>query len=70
MFNITQTLSLCLLISLLSGCGMIIRQMDSSWNDHRTVYNKSESLPPLEVPAELATAKDDAKKETTEISKK
>jgi uncharacterized lipoprotein len=70
MFNITQTLSLCLLVSLLSGCGTIVRQMDSSWNDHRTVYNKSESIPPLEVPAELATAKDNAKKETTEISKK
>jgi uncharacterized lipoprotein len=70
MFNITQTLSLCLLVSLLSGCGMIVRQMDSSWNDHRTVYNRSDSLPPLGVPAELATAKDNTTKQATEISKK
>lgn len=39
---------------LLSACSMIIKQLDSTWEDDRTVYNKSKELPPLEIPSELS----------------
>lgn len=46
----TLTLFLTLLLTLiLSGCGSIARQLDSTWEDNQTVYQKSETLPPLEV---------------------
>jgi uncharacterized lipoprotein len=39
---------------LLSACSMITKQLDSTWEDDRTVYNKSKELPSLEIPSELA----------------
>jgi len=42
------------LLSLLSGCGVVVRQLESSWADDQIDYNESRSLPPLEIPAELA----------------
>jgi uncharacterized lipoprotein len=48
----TKTLTLLTLIltfAFLSGCGSIARQLDSTWEDNQTFYQKSESLPPLEV---------------------
>ncbi len=46
----TLTLFLTLLLTLiLSGCGSIARQLDSTWEDNQTVYQKSETLPPLKV---------------------
>jgi len=39
---------------LLSACSMITKQLDSTWEDDRTVYNKSKELPPLEIPSELS----------------
>lgn len=38
---------------LLSACSMIAKQLDSTWEDNRTVYNKSKQLPELEIPSEL-----------------
>ncbi len=53
-----KVISLMLIISLLAGCGLVIRELDSSgWNEHQQVYEKSQTLPPLEIPPELATAK-------------
>jgi uncharacterized lipoprotein len=72
--NITRTLSCFLLVSLFTGCTTIVRQMDSTWNDRRTVYDKSASMPPLEVPADLASTEKDnkdhtaAKQAPTEVS--
>lgn len=37
-----------------AGCGMITRQLDSSWVMDKTVYEKSKPLPPLEIFPELA----------------
>jgi len=53
-----KIISLALIISLLTGCGLVIRKLDSSgWDEHRQAYEKSQTLPPLEIPPELATAK-------------
>jgi len=52
--NQVKIFTLLFLLSLLPGCGVVVRQLESSWADDQTVYNKSRSLPPLEIPAELA----------------
>lgn len=53
-----KLISLMSIISLLAGCGLVVRELDSSgWDEHRQVYEKSQTLPPLEIPPELATAK-------------
>lgn len=53
-----KLISLLSIISLLAGCGLVVRELDSSgWDEHRQVYEKSQTLPPLEIPPELATAK-------------
>jgi len=52
----TLTLLLTLLtLAFLSGCGSIARQLDSTWEDNQTVYQKSQSLPPLEISPELTS---------------
>jgi uncharacterized lipoprotein len=42
-----------LLLSLLSGCAATVKHLDSTWADDKTVYQKSQPLPPLEIPPEL-----------------
>ncbi|RKZ39434.1 MAG: hypothetical protein DRQ49_04705 [Gammaproteobacteria bacterium] len=49
-----KTLILLLLLIFLSGCGAAIRHLDSSWVDDKTVYEKSQALPPLEISSELS----------------
>lgn len=54
----TKTLTLITLLltfAFFSGCGSIARQLDSTWEDNQTVYQKSESLPPLEISPDLTS---------------
>jgi uncharacterized lipoprotein len=50
---IKQIILLSLLSIFLSACSMIAKQLDSTWEDNRTVYDKSKQLPELEIPSEL-----------------
>ncbi len=43
-----------MLFALLSGCTTIINSFDATWLDDQTVYNKSQPLPPFEIPLELS----------------
>jgi uncharacterized lipoprotein len=56
MLNLTRTVSFLILLNLLAGCGTVVKQLDSSWLDYQTVYNKSTPLPPLEISPELASS--------------
>ncbi len=51
---IGKIVALCLLLILLSGCGVVVRYLDSSWADEQTVYDKNQQLPSLEIPPELS----------------
>jgi len=51
--NHLKTIIVLLLLLVLSGCGTIVRHLDSSWADDRMIYDKSQALPPLEIPSEL-----------------
>ncbi len=42
-----------LLLILLSGCSTVVEHFDATWDDKQTTYNKSQPLPPLEIPPEL-----------------
>jgi hypothetical protein len=66
MLNQIKTMTLLLLFSFLSGCGTIIKHLDSSWVDNRTVYDKSQPLPPFEIPPQLSQAS----QKTERLSKK
>ncbi|MDM8560535.1 hypothetical protein QUF82_17025 [Thiotrichales bacterium HSG14] len=57
---------LLFLFSFLSGCGTIIKHLDSSWVDNRTVYEKSQPLPAFEIPSQLSKAS----QESDRLSKK
>jgi uncharacterized lipoprotein len=48
---------LLLTFTFLSGCGSIARHLDSTWEDNQTFYQKSESLPPLEVSPDFTSKK-------------
>jgi len=54
MLNDIKKMTFLLVLSLLSGCGAAIRHLDSSWVDDRTVYDKSQPLPSLEIPPTLS----------------
>ena len=53
MLNHLKTIIVLLLLLVLSGCGAVVRHLDSSWIDDKMVYDKSQALPPLEIPPEL-----------------
>ncbi|HEC84887.1 MAG TPA: hypothetical protein ENI48_06560 [Thioploca sp.] len=53
MFNQVKTVVLLLLLNLLLGCSATVKHLDSTWADDKTVYEKSQLLPPLEIPPEL-----------------
>lgn len=53
MLNHIKIITVMLL--LLSGCSQVIRHLDATWLDSKTVYKKAEPLPPLEIPPELAS---------------
>jgi uncharacterized protein YceK len=48
-------LAIVILLILLSGCGTVIRHLDATWFNNKTVYKKAKPLPPLEIPPELAS---------------
>ena len=54
MLNQVKTVTLLLLLFLFSGCGIVVRHLDSTWTDDKTVYEKDQPLPPLEIPPELS----------------
>jgi Tfp pilus assembly protein PilP len=53
MLNYVKKATFLLFLLILSGCGAAIRHLDSTWVDDRTVYEKSQPLPPLEIPPAL-----------------
>ena len=53
MLNHLKTIIVLLLFLHLLGCGAAVRYLDSSWADDQMVYDKSQALPPLEIPPEL-----------------
>lgn len=53
MLNQVKTLILLLLLIFLSGCGAVVKHLDATWADDKTVYEKSQPLPPLEISPEL-----------------
>jgi len=53
MLNQVKTLIFLLLLIFLSGCGAVVKHLDSTWADDKTVYEKSQPLPPLEISPEL-----------------
>lgn len=55
MLNQAKMVILLLLLMFFSGCGMFVRHLDSTWTDDKTVYEKNEVLPPLEIPPELSS---------------
>jgi hypothetical protein len=62
MINMLKKLGITLLVLIifsLSGCGMVIKQLDSSWVDNNTVYQQPDPLPPLAIPSELITHSSD-----------
>jgi uncharacterized lipoprotein len=48
-----KLLILSMLLILLTGCGTAMKFLDSTLADDQTVYEKSQPLPPLEIPPEL-----------------
>jgi len=49
-----KTLISLLFFAVLSGCGTVVKHLDSfGWTDNQTVYNKSQPLSPLEVSPKL-----------------
>lgn len=52
---IGKTITLLLLLNLLSGCGAVVRHVESSWPDDQTVYDKSQPMPLLEISPELTS---------------
>jgi uncharacterized protein YceK len=50
-------LATVILLVLLSGCGTVIRHLDATWLNNKTVYKKAKPLPPLEIPPELASSR-------------
>ncbi len=44
-------LSICVIW--LSGCGTVIKYLDSTWTDDHKSYDEGKPLPPLKVPPEL-----------------
>jgi uncharacterized lipoprotein len=52
--NRLKRVLLLLLLTVLWGCSSAIRHIDANWIDNKTVYNKSQQLPPLEIPPELS----------------
>ena len=57
MLNLFKSIILSLVLTILSGCGAIIKQIESTWDDDdRTVYAPSQPLPTLEIPPDLSGA--------------
>lgn len=59
-FNHLKIVILLLLLTVLSGCSTAVRYLDANWVDNKTVYEKSQQLPPLEIPPELSESSDHA----------
>jgi hypothetical protein len=53
-YKLNYGLLLIILGLLNASCGVITRQLDSSWSMNKTVYEKAKPLPPLEIFPELA----------------
>ena len=53
MLNHFKAIIVLLLFLHLAGCGAAVRYLDSSWADDQMIYDKSQTLPPLEIPPEL-----------------
>ncbi len=60
MTKIMTLITLLLTFAFLSGCGSIARQLDSTWDENQT-YQKSESLPPLEVSPDFTSKRTSSK---------
>ena len=54
MLNRIKIINVILLL-LLSGCSPVIRHLDATWLDSKTVFKKAKPLPPLEISPELAS---------------
>ncbi len=54
MLNHAKIIILLLLLTVLWGCSATVRYLDANWADNKTVYDKSQQLPPLEIPKELS----------------
>jgi uncharacterized lipoprotein len=56
----TKRVILLLLLTVLWGCSATVKYLDANWADNKTVYDKSQQLPPLEIPPELTESSDHA----------
>jgi len=60
MLNYAKRVILLLLLTVLWGCSATVRYLDANWADNKTVYDKSQQLPPFEIPPELSKSSDHA----------
>ncbi len=60
MLSHTKRVILLLLLTVLWGCSATVKYLDANWADNKTVYDKSQQLPPLEIPPELSESSDHA----------
>ncbi len=60
MLNHTKIVILLLLLTVLWGCSATVKYLDANWADNKTVYDKSQQLPPLKIPPELSESSDHA----------